>query len=583
MCLSTYQKMALWKERAKMKAKNDKQRKLKEGIGKWTSFYRENPHRLAVDYLGMKWLKPFQQALIVMCFKYTYVMIIASRGMGKSLIAALVCVLKCILYPGVKICIASGRRGQSVNVINKIVQDFMGSSDNLKNEILDFKVSNSCAEVSFKNGSNIKVVKASDSARSTRANFILADEFVQIKKNILDKVIRKFKAGGRTPGFYLKEKYKDYPKEPNTELYLSSAYYKYHYSFAKFKSFFKSMIKGDSYAVVGFPYQLPVSEKYYPIEQIRDEMLEDDWDSIGWSMEMDSLFFGESENAFYSFDELDNARKLINSLYPKSFYNLLSDNNFKYQPKKNGEIRILSVDIATQGGSKRDATCFAVLQLIPYGKNQFLRNLVYITTNEGGHTFNQALKTRRLFYDFDCDYVVIDSQGVGIGVFDNLVQEQTDDTRNIVYPAWSCVNDDGMASRCKDPDAPKIIYSIKANLQFNSDCAVSLRDSIRQGKFRLLINENEANENLNHSKKWNSLSVENQVLFQEPFYQTTALINEMVNLSFEIVGGKIRVNNQGGIRKDRFSAISYANLVANELEREQRNFQDEYEFQTFIN
>lgn len=60
-------------------------------------------------------------------------MIIASRGMGKSLIAALVCVLKCILYPGIKICIASGRRGQSVNVINKIVQDFMGSSDNLKN------------------------------------------------------------------------------------------------------------------------------------------------------------------------------------------------------------------------------------------------------------------------------------------------------------------------------------------------------------------------------------------------------------------------------------------------------------------
>lgn len=57
----------------------------------------------------------------------------------------------------------------------------------------------------------------------------------------------------------------------------------------------------------------------------------------------------------------------------------------------------------------------------------------------------------------------------------------------------------------------------------------------------------------------------------------------MVNLSFEIVGGKIRVNNQGGIRKDRFSAVSYANLVANELERERRNFQDEYEFQTFIN
>lgn len=53
-----------------------------------------------------------------------------------------------------------------------------GENFNLKNEILDFKVSTCCAEISFKNGSNIKVVTASDSARSTRANFILADEFV---------------------------------------------------------------------------------------------------------------------------------------------------------------------------------------------------------------------------------------------------------------------------------------------------------------------------------------------------------------------------------------------------------------------
>lgn len=290
------------------------------GVGKWASFYRENPHRLASDYLGIKWLRPFQQALIVACFKYTYVMIIASRGMGKSLIAALVCVLKCILYPGIKICIASGRRGQSLNVINKIVQDFMGSSDNLRNEILDYKVSTYFAEIRFKNGSNIKVVTASDSARSARANFILGDEFVQIKKPILDKVIRKFKAGQRTPRFFFKDKYKNYPKEPNTELYLSSAYYKYHYSFAKFKSFFKSMLKGDSYCVMGFPYQLPVAEGYYPIEQIRDELREGDFDSIGWSIEMESLFFGESENAFYSFDELDNSRKITNVMYPKPFY-----------------------------------------------------------------------------------------------------------------------------------------------------------------------------------------------------------------------------------------------------------------------
>ena len=54
-------------------------------------------------------------------------------------------------------------------------------------------------------------------------------------------------------------------------------------------------------------------------------------------------------------------------------------------------------------------------------------------------------------------------------------------------------------------------------------------------------------------------------------------------LSFSIIEGRIKIENNGGTLKDRFSAISYANLIANELERNNRAFQNEYEFQTFIN
>jgi hypothetical protein len=266
------------KPKTEIESKYDK---IQTGLGIWTSFYRANPQRFAKDYLGIYWLRPFQQILIMLAFRITYLMIIASRGMGKSLIAALVCCIKCILYPGLKICIAAGRRGQSVNVLNKIIEDLMPKSANLRNEISRVSTTPSDASITFKNGSTIKVVVASDSARSARAHMILADEFVQIKKSILDKVIRKFKAGQRTPDFYNKPEYKDYPKEPNTELYISSAYYKFHYSWAKFKAFFKSMAKEENYCVMGFPYQLPVSEGYYPAEQIREEMQEDDWDAIG--------------------------------------------------------------------------------------------------------------------------------------------------------------------------------------------------------------------------------------------------------------------------------------------------------------
>lgn len=557
--------------------------KIQRGLGIWISFYRENPHRFALDYFGMAWLRPFQQILIVLCMKFTYVMIIASRGMGKSQISAAVCCIKCVLYPKIKICIAAGKRGQSVNVLNKIIEDFMPRSQNLRNEIDKWSTTASDAFITFKNGSTIKVVTASDSARSARANFILADEFVQIKKTIIDKVIRKFKAGQRRPNFYDKPEYKNYPKEPNTEMYISSAHYKYHYSWAKFKSFFKSMIKEESYMVLGFPYQLPVSEGYYPAEQIREEMQEDDWDSIGWGMEMESLFWGESENAFYSFDELDNARKIKVPIYPRPYYAILNDSKYKYESKQNGEIRLLGMDVATQGGAKNDATCLAITQLIPSGNNQYIKNLIYMETLNGGHTFDQSIRCRQLYDDFEVDYIILDTNGVGISIFDNLCQEQIDTDRNIPYPAWGCINDEKMHERCKDTSAPKIIYSIKANQQFNSDCAVMLRDAIKRGVFRLLINEADGNENLNKNKSFQNLTVDEQILFQSPYYQTSSLITEMVNLDYEVVNGKIKVKETSGMRKDRYSAVSYSLFIANEIERDLRSFQSEYEFCTFIN
>lgn len=402
----------------KLDKPDSKYERINRGLGVWTAFYRANPHRFLMDYFGMLWLRPFQQILIVMMFRMSYLMTIASRGMGKSQVVAAFLCAYCTLYPGTKVCIAAGKREQSINVLKKIIDEFMPNSRNLRDEIEDWSTSPSMGSIKWRNGSIINVVTARDSARSARANIVIMDEFRLISKSVVDKVLRKFKAGLRTPGFYNKEKYKDnpdYPKEPNKEVYLSSAYYKYHWSWQKFKSFFKSMVKGKKYMVVGFPYQLPVAEGYYPEDQVREELQEDDFDEIAWSMEMESLFFGSSERAFFNFESIDKVRKLTKSLYPRPYYAFLGDKRFQYEPKQNGEIRLLVMDIATQGGAKNDATCFLIMQLLPTGNSQYLRQVPYLTTMDGGHTFDQAIKARQLYDDFECDYIGIDTNGVGVG------------------------------------------------------------------------------------------------------------------------------------------------------------------------
>ena len=148
-----------------------------EGVAAWAGFYRSNPHRFAKDYLHLD-LRLFQKILLVMMNLSTTFVFIACRGLGKTFLSAIFCCVRAILYPGTKICIASGTRNQGVNVLEKIMVELRPNSRELANEIDDrmTKINNSDAKITFKNGSVIKVVTAKDSARGNRANILLIDE-----------------------------------------------------------------------------------------------------------------------------------------------------------------------------------------------------------------------------------------------------------------------------------------------------------------------------------------------------------------------------------------------------------------------
>jgi hypothetical protein len=89
-----------------------KRDRVMQGAAIWCAFYRHNPHRFCKDYLHLD-LRLFQKIMIVMMNISTTVVFIGARGIGKTFLSAVFCVTRCILYPGTKICIASGTRGQA--------------------------------------------------------------------------------------------------------------------------------------------------------------------------------------------------------------------------------------------------------------------------------------------------------------------------------------------------------------------------------------------------------------------------------------------------------------------------------------
>lgn len=151
--------------------------KILGGVATWAAYYRCNPHRFAKDYLHLD-LRLFQKILLVMMNTSTTMVFIGARGLGKSFLSAVFCTIRAILYPGTRICIASGTRGQAIVVLEKIMQELVPKSAELNAEI-DYKqtkINGTNAQIVFLNGSVIKVVTASDTSRGNRANILLLDE-----------------------------------------------------------------------------------------------------------------------------------------------------------------------------------------------------------------------------------------------------------------------------------------------------------------------------------------------------------------------------------------------------------------------
>jgi hypothetical protein len=408
-------------------------------------------------------------------------------------------------------------------------------------------------------------VASNEKARSARAHICVYDEFRLIDINILTRVLRRFLGTPRQPGYLKKPQYK-HLQERNQEIYLSSAWFKSHWSWNRFQSFFKMFIKGKKYFICGLPYQLSVKEGLLMKEQVIDEMQEEDFDPLSWEIEMECMFFGESENSYFKYDDLNKSRNLTKPLLPMTDLEFIQYKGDKkkhkfYKPKRLDEIRILGVDCALMGGRENDASIYKLIRCIPNG-DEYMKSVEYIEALEGQHTTIQGLRLKQIFYDLDCDYCAMDTAGNAIGIYDEVTKITYDPSRCIEYPAWCAMNDDKMQERAYDKNAVPIKYSIKvagANaLAVQHEMNTYVKTQFTKNKIKLLCTESEGRDYLLDNQDSLKLDSDETARIIANYFQTTRLIHEMINLEMETKGGFIKLTEPPGHRKDRFSALAYA-------------------------
>lgn len=554
-----------------------KSQKLMNGIAAWASYYRSRPDVCAEEYLGLS-LKPFQKILLYCMVTYNYTAFFASRGLGKSYLTALFCVIMCILFPKTKIVISAGQKSQGMKIVTEKIPELIAQSKTgmLKREIkgsIRTSMNTDDPNIEFVNGSWIKVVASTQGARSARANILILDEFRMIDPQIYKNVLRRFLATSRQPGFLEKPEYKNNPAylERNKEIFLSSCYYKFNWSYERYRVFVKAMLEGKGYFVCGLPYQIAIKENLTNKDQLLDELAEDDLDEIGWMLEMDTLFFGESEKAYFKTEEIKETKVLQFPIYNKELSALIKNKSMLHK-KKDGEIRILSCDIALLGGNANDSSVFSLITATKSRTGtRYKRQVLNIEAHQGVHPETQALMIRRLFEDYDCDYIVLDRQGNGISVYGYLCRKLYDNERKKEYiPFYSLNEKDNvkLSAYHTEEDYEERIYTVSATEESNHDMALDLKDKIVNKRISFLISKGDVREYFVSEAWFNKLSTEDQAELLNPYLQTVLLENEMVLLERVEHSKFVKLKEQSGKSKDRYSSVAYGNFFISLLEKE---------------
>ena len=490
--------------------------------------------------------------------------------LGKSFLCAVFCVARCILYPGSKIVITAKTRSQAIEILDsKIMKELVPKSENLRNEIKKVEINQSKAQILFKNGSYIQVATANENSRGIRANLLVIDEFRLLDKDIIDLVLKHFLNCKRHPGYLDTEEYKDYPVERNQQMYLSSAWFASHWSWTQCKDYFTNMLdSGKRYVCLCFPYQMSIKENLLDRDQVEDEMSESSFSDLKFQMEMEAEFIGVTDGGLFSFDDINRMRVLKSPIYALGCG--VDNSKYKVPPKKPGEIRVLTADIALMNSKHRDndATSIFLNCMQPTKVGRYVINFFYTENVEGIATQDLALKLRRYMEYFNVDYIGVDCKGIGLPIADLLMRDMFDPETGDTYPAISCCNNSEIAERCVDKNAPKKLWAIMGSQQFNNDVAIQLRSGFQQGRIHLLMSEYECEEQLRSEiKGYDKLTPTERTALQMPYVNTGLAVNELVNLEYEAKDNVIRVHEKTGCRKDRYSSISYNYYIAQQLER----------------
>lgn len=543
-----------------------------ENLIDWITFYRRNIHRFIQHYFGVKlyWYQVIWIYFMSICENFVT---IASRASAKSWLIALLAYARGTLYPNSEIVIVANSMKQAAIIFGKMAR-LKDDYSNISREVAKFSdTQNNCICV-LHNGTTIKVVACQESGRGERSTFTIGEEFRIMDKTKFDSIVKPFSYARQTP-YLMKPEYANNPilvEEPR-QILISSAYHKGLWWYKETLDTIKMMLENKDAGFIAFDYLIALKHNIKTKKAILKD--KSTMDEITFLEEYENIPWGENSNAYFKLAMFNKNRSIKKAFYPLRGDSLDKKKNPHEMKRIDGEIRIVSVDVATRKGSKNDNTIISCIRALPTAKG-YEREYVYIESHQGEHTEKQALRVKQIYYDFEADYIVLDLQQAGIAIFERLAVVTKDEERGIEYEAYTVFEHKSLSKSLIDElkektlaiNAKPIIYPIMAGAKDNNDIAVDFRDKLQRNMCSFLVEENEAETFLTkYNKEFkNTDDINLTNWYIKPYLETQLLINESINLEYSFSGGLIKLETVGGARKDRYTSGSYGGYFISLLE-----------------
>ena len=555
-------------KRKKIGLSEERIEEIKPVLRQYIGYWREYPD-MFIDFLqtgvdgtipadGLKFYF-YQRVFLRAAMRYKYVYMVFPRAYSKSFLSILTLMCRCILYPGCKLFVTSGGKEQAAGIVKEKVEELCKLVPALERELdrRPGKTREGKDQVVyvFKNGSYFDNIAASEKSRGKRRHGGLIEECVGVDGTILSEVI--------IPTMNVSRRCLDgsvHPEETlnKSQIYVTTAGWKNSFAYDKLIQLLVWMITEPEKALVmGGTWRIPVLMKLLDRSFLQDLKRDGTFNEASFAREYESKWSGTVADAFFNGEVFDRNRQLQKPEYEHSGRSSV------------GSYYILSVDVGRKGCD----SVVCVFKVTPQSMGAAYKSLVNIYTFSDEHFEDQAKRIKALFYKYKAKRVVIDANGLGIGLVDYMIKPQVDEATNDEYPDFGVFNDDeGYYKKYRTANTEQdAMYLIKANVPLNTEAHANAQTQLSSGKLKFLIDERIAKQKLLNTKIGQAMKPEERAEYLKPFTLTSILKEEMMNLREENEGVNIILKQANkSIRKDKFSAFEYGLYYIKAVEEQRK-------------